>query len=351
MLVRVSTRERWQEERQAAWIYRQIAEGERDPRKAQLFRDLARAGDDQATILESDLRAANESIPSFTPAARARFVAALARRCGPRTLRPLLAALKVRGLSVYSGAMHGHAMPSSAEDVGTRHRGVGGGGALRAAVFGVNDGLVSNACLVLGVAGTQTDARAVLMTGIAGLLAGAFSMAAGEWVSVRSQRELFESQIAEEREELARYPAEEAEELALIYAARGVPIGDARALTKKLVETPDQMLDTLAREELGLNPDDLGSPWVAAISSFLSFAVGALLPLTPFVTAGGAGAAPPIGACAIVSAASLFAVGGCVSFFSGRNVLFGGARMLAIGAAAGALTYAIGAWIGSGLRP
>ena len=141
-----------------------------------------------------------------------------------------------------------------------------GGGTLRAGVFGANDGLVSNTCLVMGVAGAAVDPSIILLTGVAGLLAGAFSMAAGEYISMLSQREMFEYQIAQERDELERYPAEEAEELALIYAARGIPIDEARNVAAKLIANPQQALDTLAREELGLNPDDLGSPIGASVS-------------------------------------------------------------------------------------
>jgi VIT1/CCC1 family predicted Fe2+/Mn2+ transporter len=266
------------------------------------------------------------------------------RRIGPRRSRALLTAMKVRGMSIYDApADHGHAMPTTAEGIGARHRRAGGGGTLRAAVFGVNDGLVSNASLILGVAGAGAAPRDVILAGTAGLLAGAFSMAAGEWVSVRSQRELYEHQIAEERDELERYPMEEAEELALIYAARGVPLEQARAMTHKMVEDPARTLDTLAREELGLNPDDLGSPWGAAGSSFASFAAGGLIPLAPFAL--GAGAALPI---AIgLAAVGLAAVGAAVSLFSGKSALFGGIRMLLIGAAAGAATYGIGSLLGA----
>ena len=170
-------------------------------------------------------------------------------------------------------------LPTTLEDVGKRHRGVSGGGNLRAAVFGVNDGLVSNASLILGVAGASANNSIILLSGVAGLLAGAFSMAAGEYVSVRSQREMFEHQIGLERDELAQYPEEEAEELALIYAARGLAREDAQKLAKAIIADPAQALDTLAREELGLNPEELGSPWGVAIFSFLSFAAGALMPL------------------------------------------------------------------------
>ena len=198
--------------------------------------------------------------------------------------------MKVRGMAIYGTTLArdaGHAPPTAGSRIEHRHRGLGGGGNLRAAVFGVNDGLVSNASLILGIAGANPDPHVVLLAGVAGMAAGAFAMAAGEYVSVRSQRELFEYQIGLERDELEEYPEAEAQELALIYAAKGVPPKEARQLADKLVADPEHALDTLAREELGLNPEELGSPWGAAISSFLSFAAGALLPLAPFMLAPG----------------------------------------------------------------
>ena len=261
-------------------------------------------------------------------------------------LRSVLVAMKVRGLSVYSHAAPGHPLPTTLEDVGKRHRGVSGGGNLRAAVFGVNDGLVSNASLILGVAGASASNSMILLSGVAGLLAGAFSMAAGEYVSVRSQREMFEHQIGLERDELAHYPDEEAEELALIYAARGLPRADAQRLAKAIIADPAQALDTLAREELGLNPEDLGSPWGVALFSFLSFGAGALVPLLPFLALSGDRALPVSIAC---TALTLFGVGAVISLFTGRSALRDGLRMLAIGAAAGGLTYAIGKLLGVSL--
>jgi VIT1/CCC1 family predicted Fe2+/Mn2+ transporter len=256
--------------------------------KSKLFRELAVAAEKQAGILAGDLGAA----PAFRPSLRVRAIAALVRFVGPRAARPVLAAAKVRGVSIYSAVVpSGHAMPTTVSGIGGRHRGAGGG-ALRAGVFGVNDGLVSSACLIFGVAGAGADAKIIVLTGVAGLLAGAFSMAAGEYLSMLSQREMFEHQIGEERDELERYPAEEAEELALIYAARGIPIDEARGIAKRLIANPAQALDTLAREELGLNPDDLGSPWGAAVSSFLAFGAGAMLPLAPFLFGGGPTALP-----------------------------------------------------------
>src|SRR5205823_9732242 len=200
-------------------------------------------------------------------------------------------------------------------------------------------GLVSTASLSLGGAGANPDAHVVLLTGIAGMCAGAFAMATGEYVSVRSQRELFEYQIGLERDELAEYPDAEAQELALIYKAKGLSGSEAERVAKQLVADPEHALDTLAREELGLNPEELGSPWGAAISSFLSFAAGALLPLAPFMLTPGSRALPfAIG----ITAVALFGVGALLSLFTGRSAWHSGARMLALGGLAGGITYAIG---------
>jgi len=341
-----STVERWHAEFQAAWIYDQLAVLEQDERRRTLWRELAVAAGEQAGLLAQDLAREGRARPDFHPSWRARTAVACARRFGIRTARPLLAALKVRGLSVFSAAAPDvHAMPHDASEIGARHRRAGTGGQLRAAVFGASDGLVSSACLVFGVAGAGASRELVLTTGIAGLLAGAFSMAAGEYVSMRSQRELYEAQIAEERAELERYPEEEAEELALIYAARGVPLEDARRLARALIRDPELMLETLSREELGLDPSSLGSPWSAAGASFAAFALGALVPL-------GAFALPALPTPELISAActglGLIAVGVAVALFSGRPAWLGGLRMLAIGAGVGVVTHLVGRWIGQG---
>jgi VIT1/CCC1 family predicted Fe2+/Mn2+ transporter len=242
-------------------------------------------------------------------------------------------------MAVYSEREPGGHLVPVAGTVERSHRGLGGVGNLRAAVFGVNDGLVSNASLIFGVAGANSSPTAVLLAGVAGLAAGAFSMAAGEYVSVRSQRELFEYQIGLERDELAQYPEAEAQELALIYTAKGLRPDEAWKLATKIIADPEHALDTLAREELGLNPAELGSPWGAAISSFLSFAVGALLPLAPFMMMSGSRTLPvAIG----VTAIALFAVGALLSLFTGRDALRSGLRMLGLGGLAGAVTYAVG---------
>jgi VIT1/CCC1 family predicted Fe2+/Mn2+ transporter len=297
---------------------------------------MAAAAEEQAGILAQDLG----RTPDFAPSLRSRLIASCIAAFGPRAMRPILSATKVRGVSVYSGkteAPAGHPWPKTVEDVGGRHR-TFGGGMLRAGVFGVNDGLVSNTCLVMGVAGAAAEPNIIVLTGVAGLLAGAFSMAAGEFISMLSQREMFEHQISQEREELERYPKEEAEELALIYAARGIPLDEARDVASHLIANPEKALDTLAREELGLNPDDLGSPIGAAGSSFVAFAVGASLPLIPFLL----GTANGVAIAAAISGAALFVVGALLSLFSGKNAWLSGLRMLAIGAAAAAATYGIG---------
>jgi vacuolar iron transporter family protein len=337
----------WQEEKQSAWLYRLLGQAESDAGKRRMFDQLAAAAESQSGVWLAQIKLQGGAEPVFRPTWRARVVAFLVKNIQPRLLLPVLAAMKVRGLSAYSGgATPGHAMPTRVEQVGGRHRGIGSGGNLRAAVFGVNDGLVSNTSLIMGVAGATGESGFILTSGIAGLLAGALSMAAGEYVSMRSQREMYEYQIGLEREEFAEYPQEEAEELALIYHARGMNMQEARAVAHKMLKDPEHALDTLAREELGLNPDDLGSPWGAAIFSFLAFTVGAVIPLAPFLLKLGP---QPIFYAAAFAGLALFLVGTTLSLFTGRGALWGGLRMLLIGGASGAATYAIGTLLGVSL--
>ena len=339
--------ESWREEQRSAWLYRVVAECEAGTPREALFNELAQAAEEQSQIWLDTLRAeGGAEPPAFRPDLRTRVVAGLTRRLNPRAMRGVLAAMKVRGMALYDVATPTHGVPTRREDVGRRHRGATSGNALRAGVFGVNDGLVSNAALIYGVAGASPEPSVIVLTGVAGLLAGAFSMAAGEYVSVRSQREMFEYQIGLERDELEKYPQEEAAELALIYAAKGMTAEEARRVADALMQDPERALDTLAREELGLNPDELGSPWVAAISSFAAFTAGAALPLLPFLLgSGGTALMESIG----LTALGLFAVGASMSLFTGRHALLSGLRMLLIGGAAGLATYAIGAWLGVSL--
>jgi len=337
----------WVEEQRSAYLYRACADAENGTVRAELFRRLAGEAEAQAAIWRAQLTARGYPAPGpFVPDARTRIVANLVQWLGPRRLRNVLAAMKVRGMTVYGGGVpsdSAHSAPAPGAMLERRHRGLGGSGNLRAAVFGVNDGLVSNAGLILGVAGATSDVRMIVLSGVAGMAAGAFAMAAGECVSVRSQRELYEYQIALERDELAQYPEAEAQELALIYAAKGLPVKQADRLAKRLVADPENALDTLAREELGLNPGQLGSPIGASVSSFCAFAAGALLPLLPFLLHAGSN---PLGWTIGLTAAALFAVGAVLSLFTGRNGVYSGARMLVLGAMAGAVTFAIGHLLG-----
>jgi vacuolar iron transporter family protein len=339
----------------SAYLYRVIAQTEREPRRKRLFEELARDAESQAEHWRAALVGESAAPAPFRPALRARLVALLVRLLGARRLTHALTAMKVRGMSVYrdGGPMppprHAAALPSEHDEVGEKHQGgaaTGGSGSLRAAVFGVNDGLVSNMGLILGVAGAGTGNATILLAGVAGLLAGAFSMAAGEYVSMRSQREMYEYQIALEKAELDAYPEEEAGELALIFEARGMAADEARQYAAQLIADPARALETLTREELGLNPGELGSPWGAAGASFLSFALGSAIPLAPFLVARGQHA---LASAVVLSAAALFGVGAATSLFTGRSALGGGLRMLGIGAAAGAITYAIGNALGVGL--
>lgn len=218
-----------------------------------------------------------------------------------------------------------------------------GGGRLRAAIFGINDGLVTNASLVVGVAAAEPGRQVVILAGIAGLVAGAFSMAAGEFISMSVQRELFEAQIALERRELAEHPEEERHEVAVMFRAKGLSPDDAERIADQVMTEPEVALDLMAREELGLNPDDLGSPLGAAVSSFLAFAAGAAVPLLPYVALGGSSAlALAIGLAAIV----LMVVGALTARLTARPVAFGALRALVIGALATSVTYVVGRVIG-----
>jgi len=333
----------WQEEKRSAYLYRVVSDTESGTPRQFLFLELAQAADQQAELWAREAAKTGNVLPaSYLPDARTRVVAWLLRRVGPRPMRGILAAMKVRGMSLYSKAAPGHAIPTTLSEVGKRHKGYGGGN-LRAAVFGVNDGLVSTASLVMGVAGAAASDAVILLSGIAGLLAGAFSMAAGEYISVRSQREMFEYQIGLEKAELDQYPQEEAAELALIFEAKGLSKAEARNLADTIIADPDRALDTLAREELGLNPEELGSPLGAAVFSFCSFAAGGMIPILPFLT----GIGPySLNVAMGMTGVVLFGVGAVLSLFTGRHAWLGGMRMLLIGSAAGGATYIIGKALG-----
>ncbi|MEV0973999.1 VIT1/CCC1 transporter family protein [Microtetraspora glauca] len=232
-------------------------------------------------------------------------------------------------------------MTAQAVELHNHHRDVTGGW-LRPAVFGVMDGLVSNAALLAGVIGGGATGTGVVIAGLAGLAAGAFSMATGEYTSVASQRELTQAEIAIERRELARNPEAEQRELALLYQSRGLTPELAAEVARQLHDDDEVAWRVHAREELGVDPDDLPSPWVAAGSSFLAFALGALIPVLPFLIG-----MSSVLAVVVLTAAALFVTGALVAVLTSRSPLYGGVRQLALGALATAVTYGVGSLVGT----
>lgn len=325
----------WREEKRSSYLYQQLATIEPDPQHQTLFNGLSKMAEKQAAIWAEKLMAAHVPVPVYRPDLKAKWIILLVRYFGARSLRIVLATLKVRGMSIYQ---NNHLLHNGKYHGENQHRNIQKGNNIRAAVFGANDGLISNASLILGIAGAHGGAF-IVISGIVGLLAGACSMAAGEYVSVRSQREILEYQLALERDELALYPEEEAAELAYIYQVRGVPKALAEETAQALIKDPEKALHTLAREELGINPDDLASPLGAALSSFISFAVGAFVPVVPFLFTQWQ---HPLIVMIVLTACALFLVGTILSLFTQRGALWSGLRMLLIGSMAGSLTYFIG---------
>jgi VIT1/CCC1 family predicted Fe2+/Mn2+ transporter len=359
-------RANWQDEIDSIAMYGALADLESDPRLADLYRRLAAVEARHAAFWEEKLRAAGERVPERRPGWRTRVLIAIARRFGTQMVLPTLNDLERADSLGYDGqaesrdtAMpaeersHARILQTLAGESGVegtalgrlegRHR-AASGNALRAAVLGANDGLLSNFSLVMGVAGAQVSANTVLVTGLAGLLAGAGSMAMGEWVSVQSARELAGRQLEIEAREIEEIPDEEREELALIYEAKGMPAAQARELATRQIADRSTALDTLAREELGIDPDELGgSALVAAGTSFVLFALGAIVPVIPYFFLSGAAA---VAVSAALSVIGLFAIGALITLFTGRSALFSGGRQVVIGVAAAALTYAVGRLIG-----
>jgi vacuolar iron transporter family protein len=348
-------------------LYSALADAEPDPHVAGVYRRLAQVEAAHSEFWRSRLKTAGAGGREPGPSARARLLGWLGRRFGPGFVLPTVAAGEARDSSVYddqpeaaaaglandershrrivqaveaqSGGLPGPAIAG----LEGRHRSVQGN-ALRAAVLGANDGLVSNLSLVMGVAGAIGGGRTVLLAGLAGLVAGACSMAMGEWLSVNSSRELYQSQIATEAQELEQSPDEEKEELTLIYQAKGLPEAQAKALAERLISDKSSALDTLAREELGIDPTELGgSAWQAATASFFLFALGAAFPVAPFFFARGW---PATIAALALSGLAMATIGGATSLFTGRSVLFSAGRQVLIGYLAAAVTFGVGRLIG-----
>lgn len=325
--------ENWREEMRSAYLYTVMAKYELNAVNKKLFQDLHEAAQKQAQAWEKKMRQEGATPPSsFVPDLRTRIVANLVRLLGTQNVHFILSAMKIRGMSVFR---QGHTE--------TRHTSSSMASNLRAAVFGINDGLISNMSLILGVAGANANEHFIIVAGVAGLLAGACSMGAGEYISVLSQKEVFEYQIALERAELEEYPEEETEELALIYQARGIPKEEAEKLAQLMISNPETGLNTLAREELGLDPESLVSPIGAMLFSFIAFSIGAVLPLLPFMFGHASG---NIFISMAITAVTLFSIGAILSLFTDRSPWISGFRMLTVGVIAGAVTFGIGKLFG-----
>jgi VIT1/CCC1 family predicted Fe2+/Mn2+ transporter len=379
-------------ERDAIHLYDALARIERDPQRADAFRTIAGNERRHAEVWATRLADLGAPVPPPAgPRFRVRIVIGLARILGTHAVRDLVVALEGNEEAIYmaqaapeveaiaaderehaeiwkrlsadrAGASDAktavragtadHAAAAqgitSVTEIASRERWhrAGRSGTLRAVIFGVSDGLVSNLALVMGVAGASAavgEGRFVLLAGIAGLLSGAFSMAAGEYISMQSQRELFERQIELERAELEAMPEEEQQELAAVFQAKGFTAEEAQTIAARMFKDPQHALDTLVREELGLDPDELGSAWGAAFGSFVAFGIGAIIPVVPYLFGSGGGAFwTAIGA----SLVALFLVGAGVSLLTGRSLLYSGTRQVGIGAAAAAVTYVVGNLIG-----
>ena len=371
-------------ERDAIVLYDALATLEKEPRRAEAFRTIAGNERRHAAVWADKLTALGVTVPpAGAPRMRVRFIIVLARLLGTHAVSDLVKALEGDEEAEYVGqdptpevvaiaaderehaeiwkqldagrpaGPHVKRAPGDetavvAEDdaalpVESWHK-AGQSGTLRAVIFGVSDGLVSNTSLVMGVAGAASgDPKFILLAGISGLLAGSFSMAVGEYISMTSQRELFERQIQLEREEMKALPDEEEAELARIYRRKGFTADEAKTIAHRLFQDPEHALDTLVREELGLDPDELGNPWTAAFGSFLAFAAGAVVPVAPFLFGGGTAVfAASIG----LALAAMFAVGGAVSLLTGRSFVLSGLRQVAVGLLAAGVTYAVGRLIG-----
>lgn len=358
-----------EDERNSALLYQTLADLETDERLAEVYRRIAETELRHAAVWIEKIKAAGQAEPRFKPAWRTRWLIWLARRLGPAVILPSIQNMEMDGTSDYAsqagaGAMAGqeksHAFLITQitrtvrggieggvlAQLEGRHRNTGGN-ALRAAVLGANDGLVSNLSLVMGVAGATLDGRTVLITGLAGMLAGAISMALGEWLSVQSSRELYRHQIQVETEEIEQAPEEEAEELALIYEARGLEREQARMLADQILADRESAVETLAREELGVDPKELGgSAWEAALTSFILFTIGAIVPVIGFTFLDGMTA---VLFSILLSTVGLFILGAAITLFTGRPVLYSGLRMVVFGLLAAGVTFGIGRLIGANI--
>ena len=349
---------------EAVQLYSDLANVERDDDRARLFRRLAQAEMRHVRIWSRKLGMEDQSPDNYRRTLRVIVLRSIAAIFGTKAVMPIILKAEAADASTYRedpeasnivqeevehfnvlGRLSG--LPDHAQIISLERRHYSGTVNVRAGVLGFNDGLISNVSLVMGVTGATSDSSFIVIAGISGLLAGAFSMAAGEYVSVRAQRDVYEREIEVERAELEEVPREEAQELALIYQRKGFTRQEARAVAERIIANPEVALETLAREELGLDPDQLGNPWTAAISSFLAFGFGALIPLLPnlFTTD-----LLALILTVALSGGAVFGIGALLGTLTGKNLFWGGGRMLFVGAAAAGVTYGIGSLVGISLE-
>lgn len=364
-------RENIRDEQESAALYQAFAQTETDPHLAELYRRLAATEQHHAEFWGEQLRHAGEAIPTYTPGWRVRVLTWLAQHLGVNSVLPIVTSMEQKAQHAYDdqpeaqasglpGQEQSHARVFASLQTATqrgiagpvlaqlegRHRNTGGN-ALRAAVLGASDGLTTSLSLIMGVAGADLSRQSILVTGFAGLLAGALSMAIGEWLSVQSARELYGHQIEVERRELAEIPDEEREELSLIYQAKGIDEESAQRMADRLLGQKETALDTLAREELGVNPEELGgSAWEAAIMSFLLFSLGALLPILPFLFGSGL---LMIALSVALSVLGLFGIGAGISLTTGAPLLKAAGRQVLFGLLAATITFTLGKLVGGHL--
>jgi len=351
----------------AAFIYQRIADAESSPGIANVFRQLSEieAGHSAKMLEQVVKQGMNATLPP--PSWRARALDRIGKIFGydyvigvmmdteksiSKAVVHQKAAQNIRidgnenshGIILESLLQNKHKVSGDQlSRIEGRHKTVGGN-ALRAGVLGANDGLVSNLSLVMGVAGATSGEAGVLLAGSAGLLAGALSMALGEWISVKSSQELYERQMALEMDEIVANPEGELQEIALIYIAKGIPEGQAHEMATKAMSDPDQAHAILIKEELGINPEELSSSaWEAAITSFILFAIGAIIPLAPFIWTSGYAA---IVMSVAFSTVGLFIIGSAITLFTGKSIWFSGMRQVIFGLLAAAITFGIGRLIG-----
>lgn len=348
---------------EAASLYQQLGDVERDPARAALLRELASAELQHAARWRDRLEAVGAPLPRWAPGWRSRALVAVARVLSSRAVLPLLEGLErgeagryatVPGAAdlsveershrrIFAGLRRKrHHEPLIATTEASARPGLGAGN-LRAAVFGVNDGLVSNLSLVMGVAGAEPGQAVVLLAGIAGLLGGAFSMAAGEYISVITQRERFQRELELAHAELAQDPEVEERALALILRAQGLPADYAARGARELM-AEKVAAGALLREEPWASTAYLGTPLGAALSSFLAFAAGASIPVSPYLlTTGG----QVMIASALLSGLALLLVGSATALLTGRPLLYTSGRMLLFGAIAATVTHLAGRLLGA----